>query len=137
MSRQKDREIIDKMLAFSLIHNLLKPFTQMDAYRLGLIDSRGEILKEAKTDQERLALSIYNVTIIELKKLLGSRLNFLNKMLFVSRYNEKDIMDKLLLSTTSIEQKSSIVRLDRVVEEVFMSGIEKEKDKADSIDKEI
>ncbi len=122
MSQKSNKIIIDKALAFSLLYNLLKPFNKTDAFKLGLIDAKGNVIKKPETEDEQLALSIYNVVIFELKKILGNRISFLYKLLYCTQYNENDIIGKLVLSTTAVGQKTAVVRIEKTIEEMFMKS---------------
>ena len=75
MSARADlSRIIPSFTVYKFMSTLVQPFTQFDAYKLGIIDSKGNFkkkFKELKTQKERKAASMFFRIIINLKKLLG------------------------------------------------------------------
>lgn len=66
--------IVDLYLVYSFIKRLATPFNKWDAYKLGIIDADGNILKKRKeftTPQEKKAFGIFDLMILKLKKLLA------------------------------------------------------------------
>mgnify|MGYP003146143794 CR=1 FL=1 len=71
MSARADlSRIIPSFTVYKFMSTLVQPFTQFDAYKLGIIDSKGNF-KKLKTQKERKAASMFFRIIINLKKLLG------------------------------------------------------------------
>lgn len=64
---------IDTYVLYEFLKRLTTPFQQMEAYRLGLIDDNGNILKRREyfTSEESRALTKFDVLIVNLKKLIG------------------------------------------------------------------
>ena len=66
--------IVDLFLVYQFIKRLATPFEKWDAYKLGIIDKDGNILKkrkELRTVKERDAWGKFDVMISKLKKLLA------------------------------------------------------------------
>lgn len=66
--------IVDLFLVYQFIRRLATPFKDWEAYKLGIIDENGNILrkrKELTTIKERNAFGIFDVMILNLKKLLA------------------------------------------------------------------
>lgn len=66
--------IIDLFLVYSFIKRLASPFENWEAYKLGIIDKDGNILKRRKDltkVDERNAFGIFDLMILKLKKLLA------------------------------------------------------------------
>jgi len=64
----------DLYLVYQFLSRLTTPFTEWDAYKLGIIDKDGNILKkknERKTPAEKDAFMTYDLMILKLKKLLA------------------------------------------------------------------
>ena len=74
--------IVDTVLTYQFIKKLTTPFNQLPAYKMHLIDDKGNFLKARTqfTPQEKNACGLFDVMIINLKKLIaripggGSRL---------------------------------------------------------------
>ena len=65
--------IIDLYLVYQFLSRLTTPFEEWDAYKLGIIDKDGNILKkkdQRKTPDEKEAFRIFDLMILKLKKLL-------------------------------------------------------------------
>lgn len=62
-----------------LINLLETPFINTDAYKLGIINERGEKIKTPSTEEELSAYSPINKYFFNMKKLLGERLEILNQ----------------------------------------------------------
>ena len=66
--------VVDLFLVYQFIRRLATPFEKWPAYELGIIDKDGNILKKRKnllTIKERNAFGIFDVMILNLKKLLA------------------------------------------------------------------
>lgn len=66
--------IVDKYMAFMFLRILTTPWTDMEAYKLGIIDDGGNIIKrrsQLKTQQERDAAGYFDRLVWNIKKLLN------------------------------------------------------------------
>jgi hypothetical protein len=66
--------IVDLYLVYSFIRRLATPFNEWEAYKLGIIDDKGTVLRKRKTlvtREEKRAFGIFDVMILNLKKLLA------------------------------------------------------------------
>jgi hypothetical protein len=66
--------VIDTYITFKIISTLVKDWDEQDAYKLGIIDDEGKVLKKAKdleTGKEKAAYTILIRFIFNLKRLLN------------------------------------------------------------------
>jgi hypothetical protein len=66
--------VVDAYLTYQFIKRIVTPFEKWDAYRLGIIDKSGKVLKkssELKTTQEKNAWGYFDRLTSNLKKLLA------------------------------------------------------------------
>lgn len=65
--------LVDNVIAIRILHMLITPFVKMDAYKLGVIDERGNILvqKNKQTYDQKKAFSMLDRIVISLKRLLA------------------------------------------------------------------
>jgi hypothetical protein len=66
--------LVDLFLVYQFIIRLITPFNQWDAYKLGIIDEKGKVLKKRSslsTPQERKAWGYFDILAGNLKKLLA------------------------------------------------------------------
>ena len=67
-------KVISAFTVFKFIKIISDPFTKMEAYKLGIIDSKGKFLKkvnELETKKERDAVNPFNRLMINLKKAMN------------------------------------------------------------------
>ena len=65
---------VDLWMVYSFIRRLITPFTEWEAYKLGIIDENGNVLKkrkELRRQEEVRAFGVFDVMILNLKKLLA------------------------------------------------------------------
>jgi hypothetical protein len=66
--------LVDLYVVYRILRRLTQPFTDWEAYKLGVIDAEGNILKkdsDRRTMAERESLTTFDVLMIKLKKLLA------------------------------------------------------------------
>jgi hypothetical protein len=66
--------IVDLFLVYQFIRRLATPFNEWEAYKLGIIDENGNILKKRKNltlARERNAFGVFDLLVLNLKKLLA------------------------------------------------------------------
>jgi hypothetical protein len=66
--------MMDMFLTYQFLKRIVVPFEKSDAYKLGIIDKSGKVLKKKstlKTDQEKAAWGYFDVLTNNLKKLLA------------------------------------------------------------------
>lgn len=65
--------VVDLYMVYSFLKRLATPFNKWEAYDLGIIDERGNILrkrKELRKNKERKAFSVFDVMVLNMKKLI-------------------------------------------------------------------
>ncbi len=58
------------VLAISFANSIRKPFSDWDAFKLGLIDEKGELKKKASTKEEKAAMDPLTNIVRKIKKIL-------------------------------------------------------------------
>jgi hypothetical protein len=64
-------KVLDAYLVYQLVQRLVTPFEKWDAYKLGIIDKDGNVLRKAETPKEKSAWGRFDIMVANLKKLLG------------------------------------------------------------------
>jgi hypothetical protein len=90
-----------------LLHELNKDFTEFEAYKLGLINEKGEKIKDPVTITEKAALSVETKTILKIKKYLGSKLELINQVTALEGLNEIEYDKSTHKKLLDYEQKIS------------------------------
>ena len=66
--------MVDLFLVYSFIRKLVTPFNKWEAFKLGIIDEKGNVLikrKEFSNSKQSKAFGIFDVMLLNLKKLLA------------------------------------------------------------------
>ena len=69
-----NESVVDLFLVYQFIKRLVLPFKEWQAYKLGIIDDKGKVLKKRstlKTSQEKNAWGYFDILATNLKKLLA------------------------------------------------------------------
>lgn len=108
-----------------LLNTLNKDYKDFEAFRLGIINSKGDKIKEPVTEQEKHAYSPETKTILKIKKYLGSKLDLINQTSILEsasnlNYN-KENHKKLLEYEQKINDAASEVF--RTAEEALKEGL--------------
>lgn len=99
-NEQKIQRIEDNatVIVYSIMKRLITPYKSFQAYKLGLIDDEGNILKEPETLEERSTLTLVDKLAIKLKQLLGSRLIDLNTFVYLNTISDYDELAHFILN---------------------------------------
>ena len=66
--------VVDLFLVYQFVTRLATPFEKWDAFKLGIIDAEGKVLKKRKTlktKKEEQAWGLYDIMLANIKKLLA------------------------------------------------------------------
>lgn len=111
---QKDR--IDNILSFLVIKKLVTPITKTDAYKMGLVDSTGRLVKSPETEEEKSALTLFDKFMFKVKRLLGPKVSQLNNFLYVQTLNN-DFYNSLIVRG-NVEKRAEIKRITKDIQKV-------------------
>lgn len=110
------RETLDSVLTFIFLKKLMTPITKMPAYKKGLVDNTGKVIKTPETPDERASLTLLDKFMFKMKRLLGSKRTQLNNFLFLQTLSN-DFYNKLVVRG-SVEQRAEIKRLQRDIDKI-------------------
>lgn len=126
--------VIDAFLVYSFIKRLVTPFNKMPAYQLNLIDDKGNFLKARKdfNAQEKKALQLFDVMIINLKKLIAqvpfgkTRIATIAAAMLLLRSTPKKKMFEEAtddLFTLEEEFKLAMIEVEQVFEDMAVNNV--------------
>jgi len=70
---------VDTIITYRILRMLTQPFVETDAYRLGIIDAHGNVIKkELTSEEERNAYTLLNRMVFKLKRII-EKVPFENK----------------------------------------------------------
>ena len=73
----------DALVVAVIVRKLLKPITSTEAYKLGLIDSKGKRIRKPENSKEKESYTILDKFIFKLKSILGHRVSILSTFLLL------------------------------------------------------
>lgn len=110
-----------------VLDKLKTPITEMDAFKLGLINETGKIVKEPVTTEERHALGIVERYVLNLKSLAGSKLAMSDSLTRLQLEESVSMADYEKLSTESINLRENISNLvgqfKSLVADAYLTGM--------------
>jgi len=109
----------------TLLHELLKPLHEYNAYTLGIIDSVGRKIKEPINEVERASYSPLTRTLIRVKRYLGSKLDLLTHTSLLegsssSTYNQVNHKQVLCVESNI---RNKINEIYEIIESALKDGI--------------
>jgi len=126
--------IVDNLIAYKILSMLVQPFAKTDAFRLGIIDASGKVLKlskDLKTEEEKTAYDYLHRLVFNLKRLLnklpgGDNLTknlvaayFLVKESYET-YNTIDIDERFYALLENINDKDLILVEEEIIVKRFV-----------------
>lgn len=141
---QKVQQIEDNatVIVYSIMKRLITPYKSFHAYKLGLIDGEGNILKEPETLEERTALTLVDKLAIKLKQLLGSRLIDLNTFVYLNTIADYDelaffIMNRGLASNGYFKKTAETLNKSMKTKKKLEKAVNQEEENKDNKDKKL
>jgi len=117
---------IDALITYRLVKLLVTPFERQEAFKYGIIDKDGKVLKKSKTlktEKERKAYTILHRFIFNLKRILqkvglGSRLgSFAVALALLIKENKEYEKHKILIESAIITYLKETNQYDNLLNE--------------------
>ena len=118
---------IDLLITYRIVKGLTTPFDQTDAFKLGIIDKNGKVLRKAKdlnTEKEKEAYTVLDRFIFNMKRLLnkvslgGTLGSFAVALAFILKENKELQKHKSLIESTVVSYLKQINVYDKLINEV-------------------
>jgi hypothetical protein len=108
-----------------LLSSLNKNYKDFEAYKLGIINSNGDKIKEPVTEQELAAYSPETKTILKVKKYLGSKLELINQTAILESTSKLNYNKENHKTVLRYEEKINniIAELHKTTEEALKEGL--------------
>lgn len=127
-------QLVDNLIAFRILYKLVEPFDKTDAFKLGIIDKDGKLLRDAdslKTQDEKDAYNYLTRLVFNLKRLLAklpggsSKLSSLVASYFlikesINTKNFDNIEERFLTLHTSLNENVCLVEEQLLVEKFLV-----------------
>lgn len=75
-----------------VMSKLSEKIFESPAFKMGLIDESGNMIKKAETLEEQLAFSSVDAYVLKLKKLLGNKIELLNTSIYLEKAVETSVV---------------------------------------------
>lgn len=97
-NRLQEGRLLDYTIVFLLVKRLLTPIDKWDAYTLGIINSKGEKVREPRTSKEKDSYTLLDKLVLKLKSLIGDhKLRLLTAYLLLRDSTEVILSDTELV----------------------------------------
>lgn len=108
-----------------LLSTLNKHYKEFEAYKLGIINSNGDKIKEPVTEQEQAAYSPETKTVLKVKKYLGSKLDLINRTAILESASKLNYNKENHKTVLHYEEKINniIAELHEITEEALKEGL--------------
>jgi hypothetical protein len=118
MPKSKRTEI-DSLITYLFLKKLMTPILSMPAYRKGLIDSAGRIVKEPITQTDIDSLTLLDKIVLKIKRLLGPRISSLNQFLYTQTLGLNLYNNLICMGTPTT--RSEIIRISKDLKRLMES----------------
>lgn len=125
--------LADTLYAFRFLKLLVTPWEETSAYKIGLIDDEGKLIKKPKTSEEKDTYTVYHKLVYNVKRLLNklpfgkSRLASYTAALYLIKeetgLSEQEIYDVLLEAGIDLERDGQIIESWKQNNDVLLPGI--------------
>ena len=119
--------LVDLLITYRIVKGMTTPFDKTDAFKLGIIDKNGKVLKKAKdlnTEQEKDAYTILDRFIFNIKRIMGkfglnsSLSSFAVALALFLKESKEMQKHKLIIESTIISYLKHINVYDNMIKEV-------------------
>jgi hypothetical protein len=111
---------IDALICYLFIKKLMTPILSMPAYRKGLIDSAGRVVKEPITKSDEESLTLLDKIVLKIKRLLGPRVASLNQFLYTQTLGLN--MYNSIICMGSPTTRAEIIRVSKDLKRLMESN---------------
>jgi hypothetical protein len=130
--------VVDNLVAYRVLSMLVKPFVETDAYKLGIIDSKGKTLiksSDFKTGAQRDAFTYLHRLVFNMKKIINKLPGGENKLKSVvsALFLVKEYYESNNRSTSMMEERfhalmqfDGILAEETILVEKYMKDLEED-----------
>lgn len=106
---------IDYTMVFLIGKRLLKPYKKWPAFKMGLINDKGEVIRKPQTSEEKAALTLLDRFILQIKRLVTPK----NLLLLTGFFLLKDSLDWEDIQAMDDKQLMERIEKNEKVKEVI------------------
>lgn len=113
----EQRENIDNIISYIFIKKLVTPIVKSSAYKMGLVNNAGSVVRKPRNAKERNALTVLDKLIFKLKRLLGGKLTNLNTFLYLTSLSN-DFYRKLMVRG-SVVNRAELIKIRNDIDKLL------------------
>lgn len=113
----KNKEKLDGLLTYLVVKNLVTPVAKSKAFKLGLVDNTGIIIRQPESQDEKDALGTFEKFMFKMKRMLGSKVSQLNNFMYLQSI-EKDFFNNMIV-TGNVDKRAEVTRIKRDMENII------------------
>lgn len=110
---------VDNILVYIFLKNLMTAPTSTQAYKLGLIDKDGNLLREPKTKVEEDSISNLDLFIGKLRTWLRPHLTKLSKLSWVRSMDSSYRIQNALGNIDTLSKRAAVMRVNQELDKVL------------------
>ena len=110
---------IDNVLVYIFLKNLMTVPTTTPAYKMGLIDKDGKLIREPKTQEENDSISNLDLFVAQLRKWLRPYMNRLAKKSWVRSMESKYRIQNALGNAESLSKRATVIRVNDELDKIL------------------
>jgi hypothetical protein len=111
MATKSKKTEIDALITYIFLKKLMCPIINMPAFKKGLIDSAGRVLKEPITKQEEESLTLLDKIVLKMKRLLGPRVASLYQFIYLQSLSNQLYQNIIIMGSPT--SRSEIQRITK------------------------
>ena len=131
-------QAIDNLIAYRVLTMLVKPFSETDAYKLGIIDNKGKNLikpSSFRTQEQREAYTFLHRLVFNMKKIINrlpggeSKLkSFVSAYFLIREYYEKNNRSTSMMQEkfNKLMQSEAILAEESILVEKFIKDLDED-----------
>lgn len=124
-------KLVDAYLVYQLVSRLVRPFDKWPAFKMGIIDKNGNVLRKRNTltPQEQLEWGYFDVLVANMKKMLGkipggkTRLANFAAAVYLMKEHKHYKEDEIEQLTEACRQHLMMISEDGIVNNVGQGAI--------------
>jgi hypothetical protein len=113
---------IDNALVFVFLKMLSTLPTRTKAYRLGIIDKDGRLIRQPKTAEEHDSISNLDLLMFKIRKWLASRIQYLSSISWLRGTSNSVRLQNYLSNAETLSRQYQVQRLNADLERLLQQG---------------
>lgn len=119
LSMNSHSRSIDNVLVYIFLKSILTVPTQTTAYKMGLIDSSGNLKRSPVTDKENAAISNLDLFMAKIRKWIKPNLSKMSSMSWVKSVGGNDRIQNALSNSDMVSKRAYVIRANKELDKIL------------------